>query len=134
VQIHPDLRVPDPRNLYHVLGQDPTDPPRPPLILGPLRLDPERYEATVHGRPLTLTTTQFRLLQLLMKRPGWIVDDPQFRRRLGNPDAAAPGRSALKHHVAGLRRALGDAGSLIQTVRGQGYRLADPAAPSLTQG
>jgi DNA-binding response OmpR family regulator len=98
------------------------------LSLGDLRLDPGRHEARVGERSLTLTPTEYRLLEALVRAGGDLV--PHHRlARAGWPAEADPDLLWLKPHLARLRskvRATG--GPDVVAVRGVGYRIA--AEPS----
>jgi two-component system, OmpR family, response regulator len=99
---------------------------RPPaLVVGELGLDPAARLATRAGEPIELTAREFALLEYLMRHPNMALS----RRRLIEHvwDGAYAGDSNIVDvYVRGLRGKI-DRGSL-QTVRGVGYRLCDPAA------
>jgi two-component system phosphate regulon response regulator PhoB len=96
---------------------------RIPLITaGPLIIDPNRYHAEVNGRELDLTPTEFAVLSLLASRPGWVFSRDRIIDAVrGHGYAVTP--RAVDVQVFGLRRKLGAANSMIETVRGVGYRL-----------
>jgi two-component system phosphate regulon response regulator PhoB len=89
-----------------------------------LTIRPERHEALLDGRPVDLTLTEFRILQLLARRPGWVYTRAQIVDSARGADYPVTDRS-VDVHVAALRKKLGQAGDLIETVRGVGYRLRD---------
>jgi DNA-binding response OmpR family regulator len=97
--------------------------PAPAVLLGGprLRLDPQRHQASLDGRVLELTVTEFRLLQTLLEHPGWaFTRDHLLDQVWGFTDAA--GEDTVTAHISNLRRKLGpDGGALIRTVRGLGY-------------
>ena len=86
-----------------------------------LSIHPGRHEATLVGRPLDLTYTEFALLQFLAKRPGWAYTRGQIVDAVKGVDYPVTERS-VDVQVAGLRRKLGTHGHYIETVRGVGYR------------
>jgi two-component system phosphate regulon response regulator PhoB len=86
-----------------------------------LSIHPGRHEATLAGRPLELTYTEFALLTFLAKRPGWAYTRGQIVDAVKGADYPVTERS-VDVQVAGLRRKLGDHGYYIETVRGVGYR------------
>ena len=88
--------------------------------LGPVRLDPARREATVDGVPLTLTPTEFDLLQHLLARPGRVFTREELLSAVWGY-APAAGTRTVDVHVAQVRAKLGDTAALIRTVRGVGY-------------
>ncbi len=90
--------------------------------IGPLRIDTTAHRVTVDGRELDLTPTEFKLLLLLAERKGRV----QPRNLLlevvweAAPDIQT---RTVDMHVQRLRAKLGEAGELIETVRGFGYRI-----------
>jgi two-component system phosphate regulon response regulator PhoB len=94
------------------------------LSVGPLALDPETYTVTLEKRRLDLAPTEFRLLRVLMAQPGRVFTRPQLLDKVWG-DAAFIEERTVDVHVRRLRVALGTQGeSLLETVRGVGYRLA----------
>ena len=96
------------------------------LAHGELQLDPGRHEVLVEGKPVTLTATEFRLLQVLLKRPGQVFSRDRLIDGAIGEDAHVVDRT-IDVHVTALRKKLGKAGAMIETVRGVGYRLKDEA-------
>ena len=90
--------------------------------IGPLRIDSTAHRVTVDGREIDLTPTEFKLLLLLAERRGRV----QPRNLLleivweAAPDIQT---RTVDMHVQRLRAKLGEAGDLIETVRGFGYRI-----------
>lgn len=95
--------------------------------IGPIQLDETALTCQVHGESLELTPHEFRILRQLMARPNRVFERGALIARLyGNAQAVSP--KAIDVHVHHLRSKLGDdAGAMIQTVRGFGYKLV-PAA------
>lgn len=90
--------------------------------VGPLRLDLRRAAVEMDGRPVPLTWREFEVFRLLAQERGRVVRRAELvGLLLGAPDAASP--RLIDTHVKSIRRKLGGAGSLIETVRGVGYRL-----------
>ncbi len=87
-----------------------------------LHIHPGRHEVLVEGEPVKLTPTEFRVLQVLASRPGWVFTRPQIADAIHEGDSLVTGRS-IDVQIVGLRRKLGAMGSRIETVRGVGYRL-----------
>jgi two-component system phosphate regulon response regulator PhoB/two-component system alkaline phosphatase synthesis response regulator PhoP len=87
-------------------------------------MDPNRYEVSVHGRRLELTTTEFKLLEILAERPGWVFSRDEILSRLWGDEKTVIDRT-VDVHVTNLRKKLGKAGRLIENVRGVGYKLRD---------
>ncbi len=91
------------------------------LTAGAVRLDPARRTVTVDSVPVSLTTTEFNLLEALLRTPGHVLSRTELLSRAwGQADYA--GSRTVDVHVAQLRSKLG--GSCpIETVRGIGYRV-----------
>jgi two-component system phosphate regulon response regulator PhoB len=91
-----------------------------------LVIHPGRHEVLVKGQPVELTATEFRLLHLLARRPGWVFTRTQIVRGVHGDDYPVSDRS-VDVQVVGLRKKLGEAGEYVETVRGVGYRFKEPA-------
>lgn len=109
------------------------------LSAGPVLLDVGARRVTVGGEEVRLTPTEFRLLALLMRRPGRTFTREEIIDRVLGDDFDGFDRT-VDVHVSGLRRKLaavpsGGAGAkLIQTVYGSGYRLNGAAETSAEMG
>jgi len=88
-------------------------------------IHPGRHEVTVAGEPVTLTYTEFALLHLLARRPGWVYTRNQIINAIRG-DAYVVTDRTVDVQITGLRRKLGHAGEYIKTVRGVGYKFDDP--------
>lgn len=100
-------------------------PERSPVIeVGHLQIDQRRHEVTSHGKPVLLTPKEFELLLCLARDPGYAVPRERLLIEVWHTAWRGAGRT-LDVHMATLRGKLGDP-SLVQTVRGVGYRLAKP--------
>ena len=95
-----------------------------PLELHGVSIHPGRREVKVNGEPVELTHTEFRLLHFLALRPGWVFTRNQIVEAVRGIDYPVTER-AVDVQVVGLRRKLGAAGSLVETVRGVGYRFKE---------
>ena len=95
-----------------------------PLERGALRLDAERHRCTVQDQEITLTAKEFQLLESLMRRPGRVMTREKLLDEVWGSDIAVTTRT-IDTHLKRLREKLGDAGALIETVRGIGYRFAE---------
>jgi two-component system, OmpR family, alkaline phosphatase synthesis response regulator PhoP len=89
-----------------------------------LAIDPGRRSVTVRGKDVTLTETEFRLLHLLARRPGWVFTRNQIIDAVRGEDCAVTDRS-VDVHVVGLRRKLGPCGKRVETIRSVGYRFTE---------
>lgn len=94
------------------------------ITIHDLVIRPGRHEVVVGGERIDLTATEFRLLHLLARRPGWVFTRYQIVDALHGDDYPVTDRS-IDVQVAGLRKKLGPAGEFIETVRGVGYRLKE---------
>ncbi|MDX1563885.1 MAG: response regulator [Phycisphaeraceae bacterium] len=94
------------------------------LQVGPIRILPDRHEVLIDGKPAQMTATEFRLLHLMARKPGRVFTRQQIIDALHDGFAAVTDRS-VDVQIVSLRRKLGEAEKLIQTVRGVGYRLGD---------
>jgi two-component system alkaline phosphatase synthesis response regulator PhoP len=94
------------------------------ISIGNLVVDPVRHEALVDGRVVNLTVTEFRIVHLLARRPGWVFSRDQIINAVRGEDYPVTERS-VDVQIVGLRKKLGEAGNSIETVRGVGYRFKD---------
>ncbi|MCL4503880.1 MAG: response regulator [Deltaproteobacteria bacterium] len=95
-----------------------------PLKFKDLVINPGRHEVLLAGQKLDLTVTEFHLLHLLARRPGWVFTRSQIVKEVHGEDFAVTERS-VDVHIVGLRKKLGLFGKSLETVRGIGYRLKD---------
>ncbi len=93
-----------------------------PLTIHNIVIDPKRYEVKVEGETIPLTVTEFGILALLAKRPGWVFSRQQIIDGVRGYDYVITPR-AVDVQIFGLRKTLGAAGEYIETVRGIGYRM-----------
>ncbi|HYW80944.1 MAG TPA: response regulator transcription factor [Thermoguttaceae bacterium] len=89
-----------------------------------LVIHPGRHEVLVDEDPVTLTSTEFRVLHVLARRPGWVFTRLQISEAVHGNDYPVTDRSVDVQIVA-LRKKLGTAGKHIETVRGVGYKLKE---------
>src|SRR5207244_5349780 len=89
-----------------------------------LVLHPGRHEVLVEGQPVPLTLTEFRVLHLLARHPGWVFTRNQIIAAAQGEDVSVTERS-VDVHIVSLRRKLGTIGEAIETIRGVGYRLQE---------
>lgn len=89
-----------------------------------LRVDTQRHEATVDGRPLALRRKEFDLLVLFLKHPGQLLTRERISQSLWNDESIVTDNT-LSTHVKNLRSKLGRYGKRLHTLIGEGYRLDD---------
>ena len=99
----------------------------PVITRGGLALDPVRREVTARGRPVSLTTTEYNILELLMRRSPAVVDRRAIAEHGWRDETDALGSNAIDVQLSRLRAKLPSAGIRIVTVRGAGYRLEEAA-------
>ncbi len=80
-----------------------------------------KREATIGGKALILTFSEFEILYMLARRPGWVYTRNQIVNSVKGDDYPVTERS-IDVQIVGLRKKLGIAGNAIETVRGVGYR------------
>jgi DNA-binding response OmpR family regulator len=96
----------------------------PVLRCGPIVLDDRTRLVRVDGAPVELTGREFAVLECLLRHKGQVLSREQLLDHAW-PLAAAVTLNSVDAYVHYLRSKLGDAGRLIRTVRGIGYRLSD---------
>lgn len=94
------------------------------IHLRDLTIDQARHEVLVCGAPVELSSTEFRVLQILARRPGWVLTRAQIAATVHGEDMVVTDRS-VDVHIFALRKKLGPAARQIETVRGVGYRLKE---------
>ena len=103
------------------------------LSVGDIVLSPSHREVTVAGEPLKLTLREFDLLEYLMRKPGVVFTRESLLQSVWGWDFDGGSRT-VDVHVQTLRQKLGEHASAIETVRGVGYRLAEPSAGDGAEG
>jgi two-component system phosphate regulon response regulator PhoB len=91
-----------------------------------VRIDRVRHQAFVEGQELDLTPTEFRLLECFLRQPGRAFTRSQLMDAAIGEGAVVLERT-IDVHIKSLRRKLGTAEDLIETVRGMGYRFREEA-------
>jgi len=95
------------------------------VTFGPFRIDPDRFEVSVNGEPIILTSTEFRLLQELLLRRGKVLSRTQLLENVWGYVHNVTDRT-VDTHIKRLRQKVGPAGAAyVETIRGVGYRFAD---------
>ncbi len=95
-----------------------------PLTIHDISIHPGRHEVRVADRSVNLTTTEFRILHFLARQPGWVFTRDRIIEAV-HGDAYPVTDRSIDVQIVGLRKKLGDAGELIETVRGVGYRFKE---------
>lgn len=89
-----------------------------------LEINPGRRSVLAKGKPIDLTYTEFQVLLLLAKRPGWVFTRSHIVDSIRGNDYPVTDRS-VDVQIVGLRKKLGAYGAYIETVRGVGYRFRE---------
>ena len=101
------------------------------VVCGSLVMNESRFSAKVDGKDVKLGVIEFKLLLVLASNPGRVYSRVQLLERVWD-DAAGFDERTVDVHVLRLRKQLSgtSAANIVQTVRGIGYRAADPTASS----
>ena len=91
---------------------------------GPLCLSVSKHMVTVSGEEITLTYKEFELLKYLFENKGMVLTRDQILQHIWGYDFDGENRT-VDVHIRTLRHKLSEAGSLIETIRGVGYRIGD---------
>ena len=95
------------------------------IVRGLLSLAPVRREVAIGDRVLPLTATEYKILELLMRRSPAVVDRKAIAEHGWDDETAPLGSNAIDVQLSRLRAKLPNAGVRIVTVRGAGYRLEE---------
>ena len=93
------------------------------LVCGPVRLDTAASKVDVDGKPVKLTSHEFRLLAYLMHHAGKVVSRTELVEHLYDQDFDRDSNT-IEVFVTRIRKKLG--ADIITTIRGLGYQLDDP--------
>ncbi|MGB7347159.1 MAG: response regulator [Pirellulaceae bacterium] len=91
-----------------------------------IAIDPVRHRVTMNDQPVTLTRSEFQLLESLARQPGRVFSRAELIDAALGEDTLVLERT-IDVHIRSLRKKLGDGAELIETVRGVGYRFRDPS-------
>lgn len=92
------------------------------LLINGISIKPRLREVRVEDKVIdNLTFSEFQILYLLAGHPGWVFTRYQIIDKIRGDNYPVTDRS-VDFQIVGLRKKLGDAGKLIRTVRGVGYR------------
>jgi len=97
----------------------------PVIARGKLALDPTRREVRLGDEPLALTTTEYNILELLMRRAPAVVDRKAIAEHAWRDETQPLGSNAIDVQLSRLRAKLPHASVRVVTVRGAGYRLEE---------
>lgn len=91
---------------------------------GNIVIDSAKHKVTVAGREISLTFTEFKLLEFMARRPGVVLSRNQILDAVSGDDSMVFDRT-VDAHIKSLRRKLGRVKDYIETVRGAGYRFKE---------
>ncbi len=91
-----------------------------------IKLDTTRHKAFLQNQEITLTYSEFRLLELFLSNPGRVYQRNSIIEKINGIDYYATERS-VDVLVVGLRKKLGEYHKYLETVRGVGYRFSERA-------
>ncbi len=112
-----------------VLRRRTPEPVGEAVTVGTLMLDPTTHRVSHAGAPLKLGPTEFKLLHFMMGSAERVHSRAQLLDKVWGDHVYIEERT-VDVHVKRLREALGGAGTMVETVRGAGYRLtATPMVP-----
>ena len=89
-----------------------------------IELNTTTHGVRVNGLSVSMTATEFSILHMLLRRPGWVFTRNQIINAVKGDDYPVTDRS-IDVQIVGLRKKLGDAGKYVETVRGVGYRIRE---------
>jgi two-component system phosphate regulon response regulator PhoB/two-component system alkaline phosphatase synthesis response regulator PhoP len=103
-------------------GRTDAPPARVSIGDGEIEMDPERFEVRLAGKPLELTTTEFKLLYLLASKPGRVFTREQILDQVWGNEKIVLDRT-VDVHIKNLREKLGEAARFLKNIRGVGYKV-----------
>ena len=89
-----------------------------------LFMNPNDFSVTYQEKPLKLTAVEYKILYFLARKPGRVYTRERIIEQVRGDDVIITGRT-VDVHILSLRRKLGEAADLIETVRGIGYRVRE---------
>jgi len=94
------------------------------LVYGVITLDENKHTVWVSDKNILLTLKEFELLKLFMENPGRVFTRENLLSSIWGIDFAGETRT-VDVHIGTLRTKLQDAGNMIHTVRGVGYKMEE---------
>jgi two-component system phosphate regulon response regulator PhoB len=96
----------------------------PVITVGAVSIDTERHMVAINGEEVSFTLTEFKLLHTLVKRLGRVQSRDVLLRDVWGYNFVEDTRT-VDTHVTRLRTKMGEAGEMIKTVRGFGYKMEE---------
>jgi two-component system, OmpR family, alkaline phosphatase synthesis response regulator PhoP len=94
------------------------------LDFGIMKIEVAKCRVMVEKEEVQLTSTEFKILSMLAMKPGHVFTREQFINNIQGENIFVTGRT-IDTHIAGLRKKIGSAANMIETIRGIGYRFKD---------
>ncbi len=91
---------------------------------GMILIDLEKYEVFIEGKKINLTTTEFKILEILSAKKGMVYSRDKLLDELWGQEKAVIDRT-IDVHIKNLREKLGKAGKFIKNIRGIGYKIEE---------
>jgi two-component system phosphate regulon response regulator PhoB len=91
---------------------------------GQITIDRTRHKVTVDKKEISLTLTEFKLLDFMARRPGAVYSRARILDAVAGQDTISCDRT-VDAHIKSLRHKLGSAKDYIETIRGAGYRFKE---------
>ncbi len=91
---------------------------------GQIIIDKTRHKVNVGKKEISLTLTEFKLLEFMARRPGAVYSRAQILDSVAGQDTIVCDRT-VDAHIKSLRHKLGSAKDYIETIRGAGYRFKE---------
>lgn len=104
--------------------EDSTKEPGDSLDYGLMKIEISKCKVVVEKAEVQLTSTEFKILSMLATKPGHVFTREQFINNIQGENIFVTGRT-IDTHIAGLRKKIGPAANMIETIRGIGYRFKD---------
>jgi DNA-binding response OmpR family regulator len=89
-----------------------------------LEVDLNKFEVYVKKEKISLTTTEFNILKILLSKKGWVFTREKILEELWKGEKAVIDRT-VDVHIKNLREKLKEAGKFIKNVRGVGYKIEE---------
>ncbi len=103
------------------------DEPVAHLRIGELEIDVSRHQVLLAGSPVTLTATEFKLLEMLARRRGRVQTRERLLQDVWGYENPIDSRT-VDTHMRRLREKIGDTARFLETIRGVGYRFTADAS------
>jgi DNA-binding response OmpR family regulator len=98
--------------------------PEDVLDFGLMKIELSKCRVLVNKDEINLTSTEFKILSMLAQKPGHVFTREQFINNIQGESIFVTGRT-IDTHIAGLRKKMGEAATMVETIRGIGYRFKD---------